>query len=329
MHRRLFLRGAGISLGAGVIGCHGAPSAAAPASQATLSASTSDLSTWEAVRRQFPLTHDMIHLAGFFLASHPTPVREAIETHRKGIDENPFTYVEDNVGPCERAARGAIADYLAVRADDLAMTDSTTMGLGLVYGGLKLRPDQEVLTSEHDHPSTVWSLRYRAERTGAAVRTIRLYDPKEGRGVTEDGLVDAVARANAGRQEDDRALLWIDGVHGFGVENVTARDLGCDLFVAGCHKWLFGPRGTGFVWGTPAAWGAITPTIPTFEIMWRDGPRDRLPIAAQATPGGFHSFEHRWALPAAFAFTCARLAPSLLTNPEEIEFTLREVRAMP
>jgi uncharacterized protein involved in type VI secretion and phage assembly len=29
-----------------------------------------------------------------------------------------------------------------------------------------------------------------------------------------------------------------------------------------------------------------------------------------------------------YAFTCARLAPSLLTNPEEIDVTLREIRAM-
>lgn len=118
-------------------------------------------------------------------------------------------------------------------------------------------------------------------------------------------IADALALANRGRSENDRVLLSIDGVHGFGVENVTMADLRCDFFIASCHKWLFGPRGTGFVYGTPAAWSAATPTIPTFEVMWRPRPRDLLPTPVQMTPGGFHSFEHRWALPAAFQFHAA------------------------
>jgi len=68
--------------------------------------------------------------------------------------------------------------------------------------------------------------------------------------------------------------------------------LGCDFFVAGCHKWLLGPRGTGFVWGHPSAWPAATPMIPTFS--------DGSSPASAMTPGSFHSFEHRWALAQAF-----------------------------
>ena len=67
--------------------------------------------------------------------------------------------------------------------------------------------------------------------------------------------------------------------------------LGCDFLVAGCHKWLFGPRGTGLVWAHPAAWQAVQPTIPAFS---GGSP------AAELTPGGFHSFEHRWSLADAF-----------------------------
>jgi isopenicillin-N epimerase len=34
---------------------------------------------WESVRRQFPLDRRWIHMSQFFLASHPQPVRAAIE----------------------------------------------------------------------------------------------------------------------------------------------------------------------------------------------------------------------------------------------------------
>lgn len=65
----------------------------------------------------------------------------------------------------------AAAEYLAVANHAvIALTDSTTMGLGLLHGGLGLREGQEILTTVHDHYSTANSLRLRAERTGAAVR---------------------------------------------------------------------------------------------------------------------------------------------------------------
>src|SRR5207302_10618622 len=105
-------------------------------------------------------------------------------------------------------------------------------------------------------------------------------------------IADALAELNRGRDEADRALLCVDGVHGFGVEDAAAAELGCDFFVAGCHKWLFGPRGTGLVWGAPRAWPHASPTIPTFS--------DPRVAGGLNTPGGFHSFEHRWALAEAF-----------------------------
>ena len=71
----------------------------------------------------------------------------------------------------------AAADYLGVDPTEIALTDSTTMGLGLLYGGLALQQDQEtLLTTTHDHYSTDVSLRLRAERTGATVRRISLYE---------------------------------------------------------------------------------------------------------------------------------------------------------
>jgi selenocysteine lyase/cysteine desulfurase len=110
----------------------------------------------------------------------------------------------------------------------------------------------------------------------------------------------------------ERVLLCVDGIHGFGIEATAPQELGCDFLVAGCHKWLFGPRGTGVIWARPEAWSAVTPTIPTFDGRafrpWLQGVNPPptgvpdLPRAVAMTPGGFHSFEHRWALADAFDF---------------------------
>jgi isopenicillin-N epimerase len=70
---------------------------------------------------------------------------------------------------------------------------------------------------------------------------------------------------------------------------------------------MFGPRGTGVVWGHPRAWPVAKAIIPTFDSeaydMWMKLiPPRPLPTSIYMTPGGFHSFEHRWALDQAFLF---------------------------
>jgi selenocysteine lyase/cysteine desulfurase len=72
--------------------------------------------------------------------------------------------------------------------------------------------------------------------------------------------------------------------------------LGCDFLAAGTHKWLAGPRGTGIVWGR--AWPRVHATIPSFD----GGGPGSAATALAMTPGGYHSFEHRWALADAFAW---------------------------
>jgi isopenicillin-N epimerase len=280
--------------------------------------------TWEAVRRQFRLAPGWTHLGGLLLASHPAPVRAAIDRHRRGLDANPVEYLHRRGPALEGAVLREASAYLGVSAPDIALTDSTTMGLGLLYNGIDLRAGQEALTTRHDFFATHDALRAKAARVGASVRMVTLYDRPEAASAQRivEALVgairpstrvlavtwvhsstgvklpirriaDALASVNRGRDEDSRVLLCVDGVHGLGVETAALPGLGCDFFVAGCHKWLFGPRGTGFVWGRPDAWPAVTHTIPSFGAGGPGGAN---------TPGGFHSFEHRWALAEAFAF---------------------------
>jgi isopenicillin-N epimerase len=288
------------------------------------------------IRAEFALEPGYVHLTAFLLAPHPRPVREAIERHRRALDANPKIYLFERELELESRVLEAAAAYLGAAPEDIALTDSTTMGLGLAYGTLRLRPGQEVVTTAHDHYATHESLRLRAERTGASVRRIALY--RDIAAVSVDEIVDSVRRAirrrtravaltwvhsstglklpipaiadalatiNADREERDRVLLCVDGVHGLGVEDVAVAELGCDVFCAGCHKWLFGPRGTGIVWASPQGWREVAAVIPTFDgrsyVAWIDGREpDDLPPAAAMTPGGFHSFEHRWALADAF-----------------------------
>jgi selenocysteine lyase/cysteine desulfurase len=285
-----------------------------------------DLRRWSAVRAQFALDPARVHLASFLLAAHPRPVRDAIARHRRGLDRDAVTYLETKGSSATSGARAAAARFLGVPADEIALTDSTTMGLGLLYTRLALEPADEVVTTEHDFYATHEALRL----SGARVRRIRLYeDPRRAsvdemvtrlrRGISDRTRVVALTwvhsstgvkipiRAIADALPED-VLVCVDGVHGFGCEAASVRDLRCDAFVSGCHKWLYGPRGTGVFWANRRARELLRPAIPSFDDgasygAWLSGTTPSgSPDGARLTPGGFHSFEHRWALPEAFRF---------------------------
>lgn len=433
INRRQFLAATGATVTNGLLTAKQTNSSSRKAS-----GKAGDHQDWQFVRAQFDLARDYVHLSSFFLASHPRPVREAIEQHRRGIDDNPLLYAEPRLFAMPWPTHVAAAEYLGGKPDEVALTNSTTMGLAFVYHGLPLKAGQEILTTTHDHYVHHESIRLAADRAGASVKKISLYD--DAKSISEEDMVRRIKQAitaktravgitwvhsstgvkvpvrriaamlneiNASRSEATQVLLIVDGVHGFGVEDETVAQMGCDFFVAGTHKWIFGPRGTGLIWAKTDSWKMMRPTFPTADFnsfaAWMRGETPHGMIPAGVFPGGFHAFEYVWALPAAFDFhqrigrtriaerihhlndqckeglaqmrhvklhtprgnklsagfvcfdieglkpkevverllarhiiasaspyaaSCARIAPSLLNSPEEIETTLREIRAL-
>lgn len=336
MQRRDFLSRCGALLGAGLLGGMG-PLLQAASADGSVAFPQGD--EWASIRNQFSLSPDYIHMSALLIASHPKPVQEAIDGYRRKLDELPVVYLQAENRQRQRRACQAAARYLGATPSEIALTDSTTMGLGLVYGGLRLGAGDELLTSDHDYYATHESLRLAAARARASVRKVALYRPGEALSVEQiverveqairpqtrvlaltwvhsnsgiklpiSSIGLAIERLNAERAERERILFCVDGVHGFGVEDVRVADLRCDFFIAGCHKWLFGPRGTGIVWGRPQAWASLLPTIPSFIdndswAAWQRGdPTPGETTARMMTPGGFKPFEHLWAVTEAFEF---------------------------
>src|SRR5207245_34234 len=176
LDRRTFLIRTGLALGTGVLaaGCR-------PRLELVRGATAADLQDWQAVRGEFNLSRDYIHLTGFLLASHPRTGRAV------SLYANPATATEEEITEA------------VVRA---------------------LKPRTRVVAVTWVHSCTGVKLPIRR-------------------------IADALAEVNAQRDDGDRALLCVDGVHGIGVDDATMADLGCDFFVAGTHKWMFGPRATG------------------------------------------------------------------------------------
>lgn len=277
---------------------------------------------WEDVRRQFNIDTSNSHFGGFLIASHPKPVRDEIERIKNMFDKDPENTLNLQ-NSRYNSVKNAIGRYLDVSTRNIALTDSTTMSMSLLYTGLKINSDSEILYSNHDHHlATVKSLELLKQRNGTSLRKFNIYnDP---RNITEQGIVDNVVNAvrpntrvlaltwvhshtgvkipvkkissalktiNASRGEYNKVIFCLDGVHGLGIDGETVTELGVDFFGAGTHKWMFGPRGTGILVANKNRTFSpdVVPVIPSFS-------------SSPYTPGGFHSFEYRWALDKAFDF---------------------------
>ena len=344
LNRRDFVATVGLSLVAGT-------ASRAAAREAAAGPAVDGSSDWAAVKAEFGLSPEWLHFSQFYIVSHPRPVRAAIERLRGLLDAEPFTTVEHGMGfdaflgeqtredPYPVRVQQAAARYVGGRPQEIALTDSTTQGLALIYQGLTLKPGDEILCTTHDHYVHHEAIRLAAEKSGAKTRRVALYDdpastPAEemvarlkraigpytrvvgitwvhsstGVKIPARALAQAVAEVNRARGESERILVVLDAVHGFGNQEEQIAHLGVDFAAAGTHKWIFAPRGTGIVWVPEKNWGRIRPTIPTFYDIepyaaWEDQRPPKAPTSISwISPGGFKAFEHQWAMSEAFDF---------------------------
>ncbi|WWF47617.1 aminotransferase class V-fold PLP-dependent enzyme [Pseudomonas trivialis] len=314
--RRTFLKQAGLLAASLPLGASLMPPA--------LAATAND--PWTGLKQLFDQDPSYLHFSNFLVTSHPRPVRDAIERYRLQIDRNPGLAMDwelQETWKREGQVREWAGRYLKATPAQIALTGSTSEGLAMIYGGIKVRPDQEILTTVHEHYATQSVLDFRTLKEGTQVRRIELFERASQ--VSVDEVLGNIQRAirpntrvlgmtwvqsgsgvklpigeigtlvnehNRNRDDQDRILYVVDGVHGFGVENLDFPDMHCDFFIAGTHKWMFGPRGTGVVCARDSENKYVTPMVATFS--------EDTNFATRMTPGGYHAFEHRWAVDEAF-----------------------------
>jgi selenocysteine lyase/cysteine desulfurase len=152
--------------------------------------------------------------------------------------------------------RAAYARVVNADPDEIALTTSTTDGLGRVIAGLGLGPDDEVVTSDQEHPGLLGPL-LAARRRGVTVRSVPFARVAEA--VTADTTLVALSHvswiggevAPAALAELDVPVI-LDGAQGAGAVHVDPRALGCVAYAAAGQKWLCGADGTGLLWIDPA-----------------------------------------------------------------------------
>ena len=210
----------------------------------------------EALRSEFPVLERLAFLNagtdGPVPAKAVAAAREALDAQlREGRHRPHFTARLALQGEL----RDAYARVLGCAAEDVALTTSTSEGLGVVLGGLELGADDEIVTSDSEHPGLVGPL-IAARGRGVRVTAVPLQEIPDA--VTARTTLVACSHvswvtgevAPAALAELDVPVV-LDGAQGAGAIPVDVRALGCAAYAASGQKWLCGADGTGMLYVEP------------------------------------------------------------------------------
>lgn len=164
------------------------------------------------------------------------------------------------------AVRRQVAALLHADPAEIALTRNVTDGINIVLHGLDWQPGDQVILTDHEHPSGAVPWLALTERAGVELRWLELVDDADEIVARFQRLLTPKTRLaqlshvscltglrlpiqRLGRLAAEAGVLTlVDGAHAEGQFTVDVQALGCDFYAACGHKWLMGPQGVGMLY---------------------------------------------------------------------------------
>ena len=256
---------------------------------ASSSATPANEDFWRLVKKQFPLEDGLL----YFNAANICPASRAVlDRHSEFLRDfqaNPSFQNRAKYDALRTRLRGKLGTILHVLPDEISITRNTSESNNLIVHGLDLKAGDEVILTEHNHPSNFNSWKVRASREGFTVRTLPVAVPA----ASKDQLIDLFRRAitpktrvisvshvtnTAGLQFPARELAelahrtgaWfhLDGAQTFGALDLDLKSIGCDSYASSTHKWMMGPLEAGILYVREDRQSKVWPSI--VSAGWSD-----------------------------------------------------------
>lgn len=237
---------------------------------------------WRMVKAQFPLQSDLVYLNAANVCPASRPVMDRHLEFLRDFHSNPSFQNRDKYAPMRERLRTKLATMLGVTADEIAITRNTSEGSNIIVTGMDLKPGDEVIITEHNHPSNNEAWKVRAKREGFVVKSVPISIPAKSvdelvssieRAMTPRSKVVAIthltsttgvlypAKAIAEAAHKRGCFVHLDGAQTFGAIDVNLRQIDCDSYSTSAHKWPMGPLEAGILYvrseRIPQLWPSI------------------------------------------------------------------------
>ena len=225
-----------------------------------------------ALRGEFPVLERVAYLnAGTDGPLPAAAVRSAQFELEAALGEGRATPHFERRFALQAQLREGYARVMGCAVEDVALTTSTSEGIGAVMAGMDLGPGDEIVSSDQEHPGVIGPLKAARDR-GATVRLVPFGE-----------LANAVAPATtlvvcshvgwvsgelapAELAQVDVPVL-LDGAQGSGAVPVDVGALNCAAYAAAGQKWLCGADGTGMLYVSPRWRDRIRPVAPSYVSL--------------------------------------------------------------
>ncbi|HEX6498947.1 MAG TPA: aminotransferase class V-fold PLP-dependent enzyme [Micromonosporaceae bacterium] len=234
-------------------------------------------------RLLFSLDPAVAHLNHGSLGAVPIPVQRAQQRLRDEVDANPQRFFTRGLADRVAHTRRHLAAFLGADPDGTALVANATAGVAVVLNSMRLRPGDEVVTTDHGYGAVDLAVDRLCAATGAGHRTVAV--PLT---ATDDEIVAAIASAAGDRTRllviDQVASptarlmpvarivaavpgvpVLVDAAHAPGMLPVDVASIGADFWVGNLHKWMFAPRGTALLYVAPRWRDTIRPLVVSWE----------------------------------------------------------------
>ena len=231
-----------------------------------------DEAFWAEVRKQFLIPADEIYLNNGTVGSSPKPVLEAIfngyQTTERMDQQDPEDYPIWGYGPWNEF-RDPLAQFIGCSRDEIALLRNATEANSYIANGLDMKPGDEVLMTDQEHPGGEQPWQLKAKRYGIVVKKVSLPKPVKDASQVLNLFSDAItprtrilffshittvtgvvlpAKQLCALARSKGILSAVDGAHVPGMMRFSLQDLGCDMYSSSPHKWLQAPKGSGFLY---------------------------------------------------------------------------------
>ncbi len=225
--------------------------------------SLSELETdeeWERIRELFPLQKSISYFNTAGLGSSPISVLNSLHQHlinseiKSSEDRNDLLKLKKNLG-----------DFIGAEPQDLAFTRNTTEGINIVARELSFKKGDEIVSTSHEHVGGASPWIMLEKEMGIKVKLVELdltgqenYELIRSQINSKTklvcishvccttGMILPVKQISE-YCKSQNIPLCVDGAQASGLIPINIKELDVDFYVSCGHKWLFGPKGTGFI----------------------------------------------------------------------------------
>lgn len=243
---------------------------------------SSDDELFALVRQQLHVPENRLYLNTGSLGPSPVVVTDAVHAMMQQLEMNPAIENWGDLGERMEKVRTKVGELINADPENVVLTRNTTEGLSLISQSLKLSKGDEILTTTHEHGGGEVGLDYLASTQGAVIKKLQMPVPAP----SKEAVVEAV-RSNITTKtkvvmlshvntltglkmpfeeiskitKSKGILLIADGAQAPGLVVVDVKSMGVDAYAASGHKWMLGPKETGFVFWSKELQQKINPVF--------------------------------------------------------------------